>query len=152
MNNRSLVKASLLAGLLMAILSSVPFVNWANYCACMWVWVGGIFGVWFYRRSEGTVTPGQGAAVGLFSGLSGAIFFAILSILMEVAFAGLAAVMAPAEEFASSTLPSFIMSGGMTVFLILLALILFPLFGTISGAIGGAIFGRQKTVVEGVDN
>lgn len=151
MNVRSLAIASLLAGVVIAILSSLPLVSMGNCLVCMWVWGGGIFGAWYYWRSEKTVTPGQGAAVGFFSGLLAAILTTILSALIGVAGSGLAAVLEPAEDVLGSTIASLLMTGAWSIIGLLFNVFFFTIFGAIGGAIGGAIFGRQKAVVQDIE-
>jgi len=65
------LKAFLIAGLLMGVLSAIPV---ANCCCCIWViGGGGLAGYLLCQWSKTAVTAGEGALVGLFAGLIGGV-------------------------------------------------------------------------------
>jgi hypothetical protein len=147
MNNRSLLITAGIAGLVMALLSSIPVVNLMNCVACLWLWVGGIFGAWLYKRQEGSINGGQGAAIGAIAGVIGAILAAILgTIFGSVGMAGLSALEATTgEDFLGGALGSVVAAGTSSLIGFLFNIFLFPLFGAIGGAIGGVIFANKPT-------
>jgi hypothetical protein len=52
----------------------VPYLRFSICLCCAPYWASGIFAVWLYRRLTGTLTLGQGVAVGLATGaIAGAI-------------------------------------------------------------------------------
>ena len=80
MNNRALLLAGVVGGLVMVVLSSVPVLNLINCLLCAGIWLGGMAAVWFYRRQTGQLlTAGQGAIIGVVAGVVGAVVGAIVS-------------------------------------------------------------------------
>jgi len=82
MNTRALLLSGLIAGVLMGLLSELPILSIANCCLCLWIWAGGIFAVFLYRRfdnSVGATTLTQGVLVGLVAGLVAAVLGTILA-------------------------------------------------------------------------
>lgn len=149
MNNRALAISSLLGGLAIAVLSNIPFVNLANCFFCMWVWLGGAFAVWYYDRSEGTITQGQGAIVGVLSGLIAAAISTAIGLLFGLAGAGLAALAGPqmqtAEEFMGSTVASLLFTGGASLIGFLFSAVFYSIFGALGGLLGAMLLERRKT-------
>ena len=74
MNTKNLIIASLIGGLISIILSNVPIINLVNCLLCAGFWLGPLFAVWFYKRQTGTVTLGQGAAIGALAGVWAGVF------------------------------------------------------------------------------
>jgi uncharacterized Tic20 family protein len=73
---------ALVGGVVLAALSSIPFVSLANVACCSWAIVGG--GVAAYmlvkRSPVQRVTSGDGALVGLLSGLIGSLALLLINI------------------------------------------------------------------------
>jgi hypothetical protein len=73
----------LLGGLFIGILSALPFVNIAN-CCCLWVITGGMLATYVMQQNHPyPVTVGDGALVGLFAGLVGAIVHVMVSLPLQ---------------------------------------------------------------------
>src|SRR5436853_2087023 len=78
MTNGTGAKASygqpaLIGGLVMGVLSSLPLINAANLCCCLWVVAGGAVAAYLLQQNQTLpITPGDGALVGLFAGIIGA--------------------------------------------------------------------------------
>ena len=73
---------ALIGGCVMGVLSAVPIINMGNCLCCMWILLGGAVGAYFYSKQlpSGTeLTSGDGAMVGLLSGLFGALFGTFLA-------------------------------------------------------------------------
>lgn len=141
MNIRSLSIATLVAGAVMAFLSHTPILYLGNCLACMWLWSSGIFGAWLYSRDEGAITPGQGAVIGIFSGLVAAILGAVLSTVFGTGLGTLISSQADRPEAAAgSILGSFAFVGAISGFNLLCNALIYPTFGGIGGAIGGVLF------------
>ena len=69
------LKPALLGGLIVGVLSAIPIVN---YCCCIWAIGGGVLACFLYIKSSPVpVRPGDGAIVGAFAGLIGAIIYLI---------------------------------------------------------------------------
>ena len=76
MNTRALLISTGIAGVLMALLSTLPFISVANCCLCLWLWTGGILAVFLYRRFagiQGPITLSQGVLIGLLAGVISAV-------------------------------------------------------------------------------
>ncbi len=72
-------KPALVGGLIVAVLSLIPYVNLANCCFCLWALVGGIVATkLLIDRSPQQVKSGDGAMIGLLAGLVGAAIFVVI--------------------------------------------------------------------------
>lgn len=68
------IQPALAGGMFLGFLSSMPFVNAVNLCCCMWVLMGGgIAAMMLTKQRPSGITYGDGAFVGVLSGLFGAI-------------------------------------------------------------------------------
>lgn len=139
MNAKNLIISSLIGGIVIAALANIPVINLINCLLCMGYWVGAILAVWLYRRFEGTLTLGQGVAVGALAGLwSGLINF----ILGLISAAGIATLITALNQILpADTLdlqPDF--AGGLAILFNLIGVFLNIVLGTLGGLIGGAIF------------
>ena len=81
MNGKNLFLASLIGGVVIAALSNIPIISLGNCLLCMWVWLGGIFAAWLYKRFNGSLTTGQGAGVGALAGLIGSLIGMVIGLL-----------------------------------------------------------------------
>ena len=76
MNNK--LKPALLGGLIVGVLSAIPFIN---YCCCIWSIGGGVLAAYLYIKSSQTpVAMGEGAMVGGMAGAVGAVIYLILGL------------------------------------------------------------------------
>ena len=74
------LQPALLGGLFIGVLSALPVVNAGN-CCCLWVIGGGVVAAYLLQQSQSTpVTSGDGAVVGLMSGVIGAVVTAVISL------------------------------------------------------------------------
>lgn len=79
MNNK--VKPALIGGVVLGLLSAIPFVNWVNLCCCLWAIVGGILASYLYvKNSPVPANAGDGAIVGAIAGAVGAVIYLVLGI------------------------------------------------------------------------
>ena len=132
------LKHALLGGLIVGILSAIPFIN---YCCCIWgIGGGALAGMIYIKGSPTRVTPGEGAIVGALSGVVGAVIYLIIG--LPIAFFFGAAAMEEAFRNSGVQLP---MSGallmvvsGLVVGLLLIAL------ATIGGLLAVPIFEKRK--------
>src|SRR5688572_3770322 len=87
MNNK--LKPALLGGLIVGILSAIPFIN---YCCCIWSIGGGLLAGFLYIKSSPTpVSVGEGAIVGGLAGIVGGILYLIIGLPIAILF-GMAAM------------------------------------------------------------
>src|SRR5918912_2144773 len=72
MNNK--IQPALIGGVILGLLSAIPFVNIANSCCCLWVLLGGTLSVYLYvKRSPTPVQYVDGLQLGAMAGVVGAI-------------------------------------------------------------------------------
>lgn len=153
---------ALIGGSVIGVLSTVPIINMGNCLCCMWILLGGFLGAYLYKRElpPGQEFPsGEGALVGLLSGIFGALFGTFLSYLF-MAFGGFNPGQEIIQNFLASRgdlspeLEDFLENiqdgGGISpvfVFVgLFFSLIIDSIFGTIGGIIGAAVFkNRGKT-------
>jgi hypothetical protein len=152
MNNK--LKPALIGGVLLGLLSVIPFVNALNICCCLWAILGGMLASFLYVKNSPTpTTTGDGAVVGALAGLVGAVISLILGIpisyamgptmrnmmlsLLENVDRQQAELMRAQFEAAGDSIIPVIING------LILAVLLF-IFSIIGGLIGIAIFEKRK--------
>ena len=78
---------ALLGGLFIGVLSSLPYIKGGNICCCLWVVSGGVLAAWLMQQNTPRpITVGEGALVGLLSGLAGTFVWIALAILGMLLF------------------------------------------------------------------
>lgn len=151
MNNK--VKPALIGGVVLGILSVIPFVNFVNLCCCLWAILGGMLATYLYVKNSPTpATAGDGAILGALAGLIGAVISLILgipiSLLMGSTMRNLLvslleninpeqAHMMRVQMEAGASVAGAIVNG------LILAVLLF-VFSIIGGLIGIPIFEKRK--------
>jgi hypothetical protein len=146
MNTRSLFLSAGIAGLIIGVLSGIPFVNIVNCLLCTWVWAGGILAVYLYQRNEPTalmVKPEQGALLGAIAGVIGAIVVTILGAI--IGGAGNAALISmiqdnpQLQEQFGDYLGQLAVQGGFSLLGLMCNSVIYAAFGAIGGLIGAAV-------------
>jgi len=136
MNNK--LKPALLGGLVVGILSAIPFIN---YCCCIWTLGGGALAAYLYIKSSPTpVTMGEGAMVGGLAGVVGGIIYLILGLPIAIFF-GIAAM---EEQLTRSGVELPISGPIMMVVGGIIGAIVLALLTLLGGVIGTAIFEKRK--------
>lgn len=136
MNNK--LKPALLGGLVVGLLSAIPFIN---YCCCIWGIGGGVLAAYLYVKSSPTpVSTGDGAMVGGLAGVVGGIIYLVIGLPIAILF-GMAAMTEQLTrsgvELPFSGVLLMIVAGIVgAIFLVVLA--------TLGGIIGVAIFEKRK--------
>jgi hypothetical protein len=143
MNTKNLLIGGLLGGLISTALSNIPIISLVNCLLCVGFWGGAVFAVWYYKRQTGSVTLGQGIAIGAVAGLFAGVFGFILSLIG-------AAGVGPMMENMKSVLPQdaqikLPQPGVATVLFNILGAGVNIVFGAIGGLVGGLIF-KPKAV------
>ena len=156
------MKPALIGGVVLGLLSAIPFVNMVNMCCCAWAIVGGVLAANMYiKNSTSPVSTGDGAQVGAIAGVIGAVIYLVLGVPLGImagqammgSMMGLIGRMAPPEQAAEvrrqmelqqaaqggfiDQLPQALMFG-------LIGAILLVVFATVGGLIGTAIFEKRK--------
>ena len=152
MNNK--LKPALIGGVVLGVLSVIPFVSAANLCCCLWAIVGGLLAAYLYVKNSPTpVNAGEGAIVGAIAGVVGAVIYVIIGIpiayamgptmrnmliqLLENMDPQQADMMRRQIEASGDAIAPLIIQG------LIVAVLLF-LFSIIGGLIGVALFEKRK--------
>lgn len=132
------LKPALIGGVVVGLLSAIPFLN---YCCCIWAIGGGALACFLYiKDSPVPVRAGDGAQIGAFAGLIGAIIYLIIGLPIAILYG--AAAMEQAFSQSGVRLP---FTG--TVLLIisgLIAALCLLVLSVIGGLIGVPIFEKRK--------
>ena len=151
MNNK--LKPAIIGGVVLGILSVIPFVNWVNICCCLWAILGGLLASYLYiKNSPVPATPGDGAILGAMAGLVGAVIEVVigipLSILMGSVMTGI--IVSLVESIDPSQVGNLRdqMEAGQSVVRAivngLITAVLLVIFSTLGGLIGIPIFEKRK--------
>jgi hypothetical protein len=146
MNSRSFIFSALIAGVIIGVLANLPLLNLINCFLCLWVWVGGILAVVFYRRFQHggpDLTPGQGAGLGAVAGLIGAfvgvVVYAATSFISMPLFARLAEYLQVQGDLPFRVGdPGALLASAFAFFV--MDVVAYPLFGALSGLVGASLF------------
>ena len=155
MNNK--LKPALIGGVVLGLLSVIPFVSAVNVCCCLWAILGGMLATYLYVKNSPTpATPGDGAMLGALAGLVGAVISVILGIPVSLAMGPTmrnlivdmlarvdpqqANMMRQQFEAAGSAI------GPVIINALILAVLLF-VFSVIGGLIGVPIFEKRKAAL-----
>jgi hypothetical protein len=80
------LKPALIGGVLIGVLSVIPFVSAANLCCCLWAILGGMLATYLYVKNSPTpASAGDGAVLGVIAGAVGAVVSVILGIPINLA-------------------------------------------------------------------
>jgi ABC-type phosphate transport system permease subunit len=143
------LQPAVLGGLLIGVLSALPFVN---TCCCLWVIAGGVLTTYLLQERLTTpVTAGDAAIAGLLAGIVGAILSTVLSQFLALA-RGVGIADAIDEFLAMGRLPpeaTGVLESlrdrpiTVVVFGLMLALFIYPIFSMLGALLGVALFKRQ---------
>jgi hypothetical protein len=79
MNNK--LRPALIGGLVLGLLSGLPYISLGNVACCIWVVAGGALATYLYiKKSPTPVDVGEGALVGLLAGVFGFIVRIIVGV------------------------------------------------------------------------
>jgi|ERR1043165_2068141 hypothetical protein len=72
MSNR--LRSAIIGGVVIGLLSGIPYVRLGNVICCLWVLLGGAFAVYLYiKKSSVPVNAGEGALIGAIAGAIGMV-------------------------------------------------------------------------------
>ena len=136
MNNK--LKPALLGGLVVGLLSAIPFVN---YCCCIWAIGGGaLAGFLYIKDSPSPVPTGDGAVVGALAGVVGGLIYLVIG--LPIAFVFGAAEMEAQLGRSGIELP---FSGTLLlVFGALVGALCLLVLATLGGVLSIPIFEKRK--------
>ena len=132
------LKPALLGGLIVGLLSAIPFIN---YCCCIWgIGGGALAGFLYIKESPTRIGPGDGAMIGALAGVVGAIIYLIIGV--PIAYFFSAAAMEEAFARSGIHLPVT----GFLLFLLsgLLGGLCLLVLSVIGGLISVPIFEKRK--------
>jgi hypothetical protein len=146
----SKVQPALLGGLLIGVLSALPFVS---MCCCLWVIAGGVLTTYLLQeRSTVPVTAGDATVAGLLAGVIGAILSTVVSQLLALV-RGVSFASAINDLISQGRLPPEAtgvlehvrdLPGALIVlFSLIVALMIYPIFALLGALLGVALFKRQ---------
>lgn len=82
---RNFLRPAIIGGIALGILSSVPIVNFLNVCCCAWAILGGMLAGYLYiKRSQTSVTTGEGAKIGAIAGVIGGAIYIVIGIPLAI--------------------------------------------------------------------
>jgi hypothetical protein len=162
MNLEGMLKPALVGGVLLGILSALPLISAFNCVCCAWVIGGGILAAHLYvKDSPQVVTLGKGVALGLLTGIIGAIVDSVFTIPLHFALSRFGMNLAEQMRDVFEQIPNLppeskealrsilAGSGGVSLFLIILTgffkLVIYGIMAMAGGAIGVAVFEKRKT-------
>lgn len=136
MNNK--LKPALLGGLIVGILSAIPFIN---YCCCIWSIGGGLLAGFLYIRSSPTpVSVGEGAIVGGLAGVVGGILYLVIGLPIAMLF-GMAAMQ---DQLTRSGVDLPVSGFLLMIISGILVAIFLAVLATLGGLISVPIFEKRK--------
>jgi hypothetical protein len=146
---------ALLGGLLIGVLSSLPVVNIANVCCCLWVVVGGVLTVYLQQQNRPDPVETADAVVGgLIAGLIGALI-ASLSSFLQMAIAGpvmqdsIQQMLEQMQELPPElreSITRFTTGKNLALLTLVVNLPVFAVFGMLGSLLGLSIFKKKVPV------
>jgi hypothetical protein len=146
-------KAAVIGGVLLGVLSAIPFVNIPNICCCAWALLGGAFASYTWiKKSPTPVTVGDGALLGVIAGAVGAVIYLIIGVpmalilgnTMSAVLSNIVASTDPQQaEILKAQMAASQSVGSAILFGFIYAIIL-AIFSTLGGLIAVPIFEKRK--------
>jgi hypothetical protein len=158
MKSNAMLMPAVWGGLLIGVLSALPFVNLANMCCCAWVIAGGMVAAYVLQsNTPQAITIGDGALVGLLAGVVGAAVHTVVSLPVNLLLGGITQRVLQQIVSTNPDIPDNVRQimenwGGSAAFSIAGAAIGFMFFlfvGAIFATLGGllgAVFFKKKVV------
>ncbi len=149
----SKIKPALIGGVVLGLLSVIPFVNFVNVCCCLWAILGGLLASYLYIKNSPTpASAGDGAILGAFAGLVGAVIVVVIgipiSVMMGDIMSGLLVRLLTSINPLQAEMIRERMAEGTTIVQAivrgLISAVLLLIFSTIGGLIAVPIFERRK--------
>jgi hypothetical protein len=145
---------ALIGGLIAGVLTAIPFVS---CLCCIWIIGGGFVAAYFLSKDSPVVlTTGDGAIVGVFAGIFGAVIDALVSIPFDAMMRDSKFINEAMQKMSEYTgeLPDYVVnvleqitSGEFSLSLFLLGLVfsmlIFAAFSALGGIIGISLFKKK---------
>jgi hypothetical protein len=158
-----MLQPALIGGAFMGVLSALPIIRMGNACCCLWMIAGGVVAAYLLQQSHPQpIDAGDGALVGLLSGVIGAFVATLLAIPIDLMFGPMQAdFLERVMNNASDVPPQFrtfiegiragTRSAVQIVIEFLFTLFLGMIFATIGGLVGAVLFRRKTPPMTTVD-
>jgi hypothetical protein len=152
------LQPALLGGVTIGVLSALPVINLAN-CCCAWILFGGALAAYLMQQNHPEpIMIGDGAIVGLLSGIAGAFVWLIASIPIGMAMAPLQSRMAQETLRNTADLPPELRAlleqfsgapaiGVGMILMFFVMLVICTLFGMLGGLFGALMFRKTPPPV-----
>jgi hypothetical protein len=164
MNREGLIKAALIGGVALGVLSALPVIGAFNCLCCAWVIGGGVLAAHLYiKESPVMVTLGNGVLLGLLTGAIGAVVDTVFSVPLHMALSGLGMGIAEqlkemaeqvsgmppeARDMLRSMASGGLGIGGVLFFVAaLFKLLVYSIMAMLGGALGVAVFEKRTPSV-----
>jgi len=140
-------------GLIIGVVSGIPFLSWINCACCAGVMAGGFLAVYLFRRnldSRYHMDMSDGAQLGLLAGVFGAMISTALSqLFMTVSLEMVQKFMAlyikdPDLDALFDQFSPEKFAHGWMLFSFVLSLVIYSIFGLIGGLIGVSMVGKSR--------
>jgi len=146
------LKPAIIGGVVVGLLSAIPFVNIPNICCCLWAILGGALASYMFIKSSPTpVRSGDGAVLGVMAGVIGGLIYIVVGIPLAIVLGSvmnglIVSLMensnpAMAHEMRRQMMNQTVI--GKVVFGFVWAILLI-VFSTLGGLIGVSIFEKRK--------
>jgi hypothetical protein len=153
-NQRSgMLRPALVGGVAAGVLTGLPFLG---CLCCLWIIGGAMLAAYLLaRNSQASLSAGDGAIVGIFTGIVAAVVDSVVSIPFEAAneevFRKFMEQISQFTEEMPSGWETWLeksaggISPGLFMLGLVIAAVIFSAFGALGGVIGVSLFGKKKT-------
>jgi hypothetical protein len=149
----NMVMPALYGGIIIGVISGIPFLNWINCCCCAGILLGGALSVFFYKNdlTEGMplLTSGDAIQLGALAGVFGAVVGTILTAAFVSTIGNVSgeAMIDFMDRFRDSVPPGTLeqmedslREGDLSPVGIVMTFVVDTVFGLLGGLIGYALF------------
>ena len=151
MNNK--LKPAVIGGVVLGLLSAIPFVNFVNFCCCAWAILGGLLASYLYVKNSATpANAGDGAIIGAMAGGIGAAIYLVIGIPLALVSGAamrdmMISLVANVDPRQADLMRGMAMQGesvASTIIQGFIAALLLVVFSIVGGLIGIALFEKRK--------
>lgn len=160
---QGILMPAMYGGIIAGVASAIPFLNLLNCLCCAWILLGGFLGVFFYRKemTEGSapITNSLALQVGALSGLVAAVVGTVLSFIIISTVGNLAGEvmydivvsfydsMGILDQMSQDQIDQLegMKEGALSMWTVIGALVIDPLFGLLGGLIGYQVYKPKAT-------
>lgn len=155
---------ALYGGIIMGVISGIPFVNLVNCLCCAGVILGGFMAVFFYKKdlkpTDPPVTNSDGMQLGALAGILGAVVGLVITVILHFALGSAASeatggiIMSLYDKLgildkmppeAVEQMQQGMRDQALSALSIIPSFIIDPLFGLIGGLIGATVYKPKGT-------